>query len=236
MKRKTPPTNLKLEANIIKALNHIRNNYSYTEPKRFEQDPLFEEVKISRVFVTIIKKLGIIEYPIPAHIVITNKIDTIPARQIHLALNEYSNESQKRSTKKKQKQKAKELAKIQAQIRFENKQKLRGFNTQANELAYKEALRNAPPMPEVTNMQVPTYPQGAQHTPSFVPNLFDVQGAYYPQMNNEFNGKDFIDTINAMLPKNYKIQDMLNSFKAALRQEIKDELRREIINELVSKG
>jgi hypothetical protein len=53
--------------------------------------------------------------------------------------------SQKRNKKIKDKIKAQELAKIQAQIRFENKQKLRGTN---NDNGYQEALRNAVPPPQ----------------------------------------------------------------------------------------
>jgi tRNA A37 threonylcarbamoyladenosine dehydratase len=55
-------------------------------------------------------------------------------------------------------------------------------------------------------------------------------------MNEQLAVNEIMGMINSFLPKNYQIQDILNGYKAALREEIKDELRREIINELVSKG
>lgn len=247
MKKKTTPINLTIEANIIKALNHLRNNYSYVEPKRFDQEEVFRDVKLTRVFVTIIKHLGIIEYPIPAHIVVTNKIETISPREIHLAIAEYAKASQKRAAKKKQKIKAQELAKVQAKLRFENKRKLRGVN---NDNGYQEALRNAVPPPQPSfNDAYNTFfnrlnPLANASTPPPQPqNLFNVQGAYYPQMNTnmpetsgELSTKELLDMMDTILPKGFKIPDMLKAMKAALREEIKDELRREIIADLVSKS
>lgn len=240
MKKKTTPINLTIEANIIKALNHLRNNYSYVEPKRFDQEEVFRDVKLTRVFVTIIKHLGIIEYPIPAHIVVTNKIETITPREIHLAIAEYAKASQKRAAKKKQKIKAQELAKVQAKLRFENKRKLRGVN---NDNGYQEALRNAVPPPQPSfNDAYNTFfnrlnPLANAPTPPPQPqNLFNVQGAYYPTINDEIGIKQLLDSMDSILPKGFKIEDMLKSLKAALREELKDELRKEIINELISKG
>jgi hypothetical protein len=234
MKNKKTATNLRLEANIIKALNHLRNNYSYTDPKRFDAEAIFREVKLSRVFSTIIKNLGIIEYPIPAHVVLTDKIDIVTPREIHLALNEYQYASQRRTAKKKQKIKAQELAKIQAKLRFENKQKLRGSNTKISNDALMELLRNAPSLPD-NDLGYQKALRNAPPPPQ-AQNLFNVQGAYYPPMNEQLAVNEIMGMINSFLPKNYQIQDILNGYKAALREEIKDELRREIINELVSKG
>jgi hypothetical protein len=234
MKNKKTATNLRLEANIIKALNHLRNNYSYTDPKRFDAEAIFREVKLSRVFSTIIKNLGIIEYPIPAHVVLTNKIDIITPREIHLALNEYQYASQKRAAKKKQKIKAQELAKIQAKLRFENKQKLYGAKKGISNDALMELLRNAPSLPN-NDLGFAEALRNAPPPPQ-AQNLFNVQGAYYPPMNEQIAVNEIMGMINSFLPKNYQIQDILNGYKAALREEIKDELRREIINELISKG
>ena len=234
MKNKKTATNLRLEANIIKALNHLRNNYSYTDPKRFDAEAIFREVKLSRVFSTIIKNLGIIEYPIPAHVVLTNKIDIITPREIHLALNEYQYASQRRTAKKKQKIKAQELAKIQAKLRFENKQKLYGAKKGISNDALMELLRNAPSLPN-NDLGFAEALRNAPPPPQ-AQNLFNVQGSYYPQMNEQIAVNEIMGMINSFLPKNYQIQDILNGYKAALREEIKDELRREIINELISKG
>jgi hypothetical protein len=55
-------------------------------------------------------------------------------------------------------------------------------------------------------------------------------------MKDQLALNEIMDMVNSFLPKNYKIQDILNGYKAALREEIKDELRREIISELISKG
>lgn len=247
MKNKKTPINLRLEANIIKALNHLRNNYSYTDPKRFYAEPIFKEVKLSRVFCTIIKNLGIISYPVPAHVVITNKIDTISPREIHLALNEYQYASQKRVLKKKQKIKALELAKVQSKLRFENKQKLRGTNTKISNDALMEALRNAPSLPtnDLINLMGGHnknndlgYQEALRNAvpPPQAQNLFNVQGAYYPPMNQDFSVKQLLDGINAVLPRGFKLDDMLKALKAAMREELKEELRKEIINELVSKA
>jgi hypothetical protein len=234
MKNKKTATNLRLEANIIKALNHLRNNYSYTDPKRFDAEAIFKEVKLSRVFSTIIKTLGIIEYPMPAHVVLTDKIDIITPREIHLALNEYQYASQRRSAKKKQKIKAQELAKIQAKLRFENKQKLYGAKKGISNDALMELLRNAPSLPN-NDLGFAEALRNAPPPPQ-AQNLFNVQGAYYPQMNQDFSVKQLLDGIDAVLPRGFKLDDMLKALKAAMREEIKDELRREIINELVSKG
>lgn len=248
MKNKKTAINLRLEANIIKALNHLRNNYSYTDPKRFNAEAIFKEVKLSRVFGTIIKTLGIIEYPMPAHVVLTDKIDIITPREIHLALNEYQYASQRRCTKKKQKIKAQELAKIQSKLRFENKQKLRGANSKISNDALMEALRNAPSLPtnDLINLMGGFnqknndlgYQEALRNAPPppQAQNLFNVQGAYYPPMNQDLNVKQLLDGIDAVLPRGFKLDDMLKTLKAAMREEIKDELRKEIINELISKG
>jgi hypothetical protein len=178
--------------------------------------------------------MGVIEYPKKGHIKLTEKIDTITPIEVHKEVNAYQHASQKRNKKIKDKLKAKELAKIQAQIRFENKQKLRGFNTKANNDALNELLRNAPSLPnndlgyQEALRNAPPPPQAQ--------NLFNVQGTYYPQMKDQLALNEIMDMVNSFLPKNYKIQDILNGYKSALREEIKDELRREIINELISKG
>lgn len=214
MKKKSTPLNLQAEAKIIKALNFLRNNFSKQIGQPWNYQQLYNEVSMTRTFPTILKNMGIIEYPKKGHIKLTEKIDTITPREIHKEINAYHNASQKRNKKIKDKIKAKEIAKIQAQIRFENKQKLRGTN---NDNGYQEALRNAPPPPQAQN-------------------LFNVQGAYYPTMNQEVSVKQFLDGIDAVLPRGFKLDDMLKTLKAAMREEIKDELRKEIINELISKG
>ena len=228
------PLNLQAEAKIIKALNYLRNNFSKNIGQPWDSEKFYAEVSITRTFATILKNMGVIEYPKKGHIKLTEKIDTITPIEVHKEVNAYQHASQKRNKKIKDKLKAKELAKIQAQIRFENKQKLRGFNTKANNDALKELLRNAPSLPnndlgyQEALRNAPPPPQAQ--------NLFNVQGAYYPQMKDQLALNEIMDMVNSFLPKNYKIQDILNGYKAALREEIKDELRREIINELVSKG
>jgi len=214
MKKKNTSINLQAEAKIIKALNFLRNNFSKQIGQPWNYQQLYDEVSMTRTFPTILKNMGIIEYPKKGHIKLTEKIDTITPREIHKEINAYHNASQKRNKKIKDKIKAQELAKIQAQIRCENKQKLRGIN---NDNGYQEALRNAPPPPQAQN-------------------LFNVQGAYYPTMNQEVSVKQFLDGIDAVLPRGFKLDDMLKTLKAAMREEIKDELRKEIINELISKG
>ena len=228
------PLNLQAEAKIIKALNYLRNNFSKTIGQPWDSEQFYAEVSITRTFATILKNMGVIEYPKKGYIKLTEKIDTITPLEVHKEINAYQHASQKRNKKIKDKLKAKELAKIQAQIRFENKQKLRGINTQADDLGYQEALRNAVPPP-------PQF-KGSGYTATIDQeelrkhNLFNVQGAYYPQMNDQLALNEIMDMVNSFLPKNYQIQDILNGYKAALREEIKDELRREIINELISKG
>jgi hypothetical protein len=228
------PLNLQAEAKIIKALNYLRNNFSKTNGQPWDSEQFYDEVSITRTFATILKNMGVIEYPKKGHIKLTEKIDTITPREIHKQINAYQTESLKRNKKIKDRLKAKELAKVQAQIRFENKQKLRGINTQADDLGYQEALRNAVPPP-------PQF-KGSGYTATIDQeelrkhNLFNVQGAYYPQMKDQLAANEIMDMVNSFLPKNYKIQDILNGYKAALREEIKDELRREIISELISKG
>jgi hypothetical protein len=228
------PLNLQAEAKIIKGLNYLRNNFSKTIGQKWDSELFYEEVSITRTFATILKNMGVIEYPKKGYIKLTEKIDTITPREVHKEVNAYQHASQKRNKKIKDKLKAKELAKIQSQIRFENKQKLRGFNTQANDLGYQEALRNAvPPPPQFKSSG---YTATIDQEELRKQNLFNVQGAYYPQMNEQLAVNEIMGMINSFLPKNYQIQDILNGYKAALREEIKDELRREIINELVSKG
>jgi hypothetical protein len=228
------PLNLQAEAKIIKALNYLRNNFSKNIGQPWDSEKFYAEVSITRTFATILKNMGVIEYPKKGHIKLTEKIDTITPIEVHKEVNAYQHASQKRNKKIKDKLKAKELAKIQAQIRFENKQKLRGFNTKANNDALNELLRNAPSLPnndlgyQEALRNAPPPPQAQ--------NLFNVQGAYYPQMKDQLALNEIMDMVNSFLPKNYKIQDILNGYKAALREEIKDELRREIINELISKG
>jgi hypothetical protein len=217
MKKQSTPLNLQAEAKIIKALNFLRNNFSKQIGQPWNYQSLYNEVSMTRTFPTILKNMGIIEYPKKGHIKLTEKIDTITPREIHKEINAYHNASQKRNKKLKDKIKAKELAKIQAQIRFDNKRKLWVKN---NDNGYQEALRNAVPPP--------TTPQAQ--------NLFNVQGAYYPTMNQEVSVKQFLDGIDAVLPRGFKLDDMLKTLKAAMREEIKDELRKEIINELISKG
>jgi hypothetical protein len=245
------PLNLQAEAKIIKALNYLRNNFSKTIGQPWDSEQFYAEVSITRTFATILKNMGVIEYPKKGHIKLTEKIDTITPIEVHKEVNAYQHASQKRNKKIKDKLKAKELAKIQAQIRFENKQKLRGFNTKANNDALNELLRNAPSLPnndlgyqEALRNAVPPPPQfkGSGYTATIDQeelrkhNLFNVQGAYYPQMKDQLALNEIMDMVNSFLPKNYQIQDILNGYKAALREEIKDELRREIINELISKG
>jgi hypothetical protein len=229
------PLNLQAEAKIIKALNYLRNNFSKTIGQPWDSEQFYAEVSITRTFATILKNMGVIEYPKKGHIKLTEKIDTITPLEVHKEVNAYQHASQKRNKKIKEKLKAKELAKIQAQIRFENKQKLRGFNTQANDLGYQEALRNAVPPPQQLSgnggyKAIIDQEELRKH------NLFNVQGAYYPQMKDQLAVNEIMDMVNSFLPKNYQIQDILNGYKAALREEIKDELRREIISELISKG
>jgi hypothetical protein len=228
------PLNLQAEAKIIKALNYLRNNFSKNIGQPWDSEKFYAEVSITRTFATILKNMGVIEYPKKGHIKLTEKIDTITPIEVHKEVNAYQHASQKRNKKIKDKLKAKELAKIQAQIRFENKQKLRGFNTKANNDALNELLRNAPSLPnndlgyQEALRNAPPPPQAQ--------NLFNVQGAYYPQMKDQLALNEIMDMVNSFLPKNYKIQDILNGYKSALREEIKDELRREIISELISKG
>jgi len=227
------PLNLQAEAKIIKGLNYLRNNFSKTIEQPWDCEDLYIEVNITRTFVTILKNMGVIVYPKRGYIQLTEKIDTITPREVHKEINAYQIESLKRNKKIKDRLKAKELAKVQAQIRFENKQKLRG-TTKANDLGFEEALRNAvPPPPQFKGSG---YTAIIDQEELRKHNLFNVQGAYYPQMKDQLAVNEIMDIINSLLPKNYQIQDILNGYKAALREEIKDELRREIINELVSKG
>lgn len=207
------PLNLQAEAKIIKALNYLRNNFSKTIGQPWDSEQFYKDVNITRTFATILKNIGVIEYPKRGHIKLNEKIDSITAREIHKEINAYQHASQKRNKKIKDKLKAKELAKIQAKMRFENKQKLHG--TSNGNGGYKAIIDQD----ELLNH-----------------NLFNVQGAYYPLMNEQLAVNEIMAMINSFLPKNYQIQDILNGYKAALREEIKDELRREIINELVSKG
>ena len=195
MKKQSTPLNLQAEAKIIKGLNYLRNKFSKTQGQQWDCEGLYKEVQITRTFVTILKNMGVIEYPKRGYIKLTEKIDTITPREVHKAINLYQVVSQKRNKKIKDKIKAQELAKIQSQIRFENKQKLRGTN---NDLGYKEALRNAVPPP--------TQP------------ITNLQGAYYPPT----------------IP--LTITEAMVILKNAIRAELKEELRREIIAELVSKG
>jgi hypothetical protein len=219
------PLNLQAEAKIIKALNYLRNNFSKNIGQPWDSEKFYAEVSITRTFATILKNMGVIEYPKKGHIKLTEKIDTITPIEVHKEVNAYQHASQKRNKKIKDKLKAKELAKIQAQIRFENKQKLRGFNTKANNDALKELLRNAPSLPnndlgyQEALRNAPPPPQAQ--------NLFNVQGAYYPQMKDQLALNEIMDMVNSFLPKNYKIQDILNGYKAALREEIKDELEKQ---------
>jgi hypothetical protein len=227
------PLNLQAEAKIIKALNYLRNNFSKTNGQPWDSEQFYAEVSITRTFATILKNMGVIEYPKKGHIKLTEKIDTITPREIHKEINAYQIESLKRNKKIKDRLKAKELAKVQAQIRFENKQKLRG-TTKANDLGFEEALRNAvPPPPQFKGSG---YTAIIDQEELRKHSLFNVQGAYYPQMKDQLAVNEIMDMINSFLPKNYKIQDILNGYKSAMREEIKDELRREIINELISKG
>jgi hypothetical protein len=207
------PLNLQAEAKIIKALNYLRNNFSKTNGQPWDSEQFYKDVNITRTFATILKNIGVIEYPKRGYIKLNEKIDTITAREIHKEINAYQHASQKRNKKIKDKLKAKELAKIQAKMRFENKQKLNGTSNGSG--GYKAIIDQD----ELLNH-----------------NLFNVQGAYYPPMNEQLAVNEIMGMINSFLPKNYQIQDILNGYKAALREEIKDELRREIINELVSKG
>ncbi len=207
------PLNLQAEAKIIKALNYLRNKFSKTIGQPWDSEQFYKDVNITRTFATILKNIGIIEYPKRGYIKLTEKIDTITPREIHKEINAYQIASQKRNKKIKDKLKAKELAKVQAQIRFENKQKLHGTNNGNG--GYKAIIDQD---------------ELRKH------NLFNVQGAYYPQMKDQIAVNEIMDMVNSFLPKNYQIQDILNGYKAALREEIKDELRREIISELISKG
>jgi hypothetical protein len=215
MKKKSTSINLQSEAKIIKGLNYLRNNFSKSIGQPWDSEALYQEVSITRTFATILKNMGVIEYPKKGHIKLTEKIDTITPREIHKEINAYQTASQKRNKKIKDKIKAQELAKIQAQIRFENKQKLRGTN---NDNGYQEALRNAVPPPQQLIGTSSGYTAIIDQEKLRNVPATNVQGAYYP----------------STIP--ISVTEAMAILKNALRAEIKEELRREIINELVSKG
>jgi hypothetical protein len=113
MKKKSTSINLQSEAKIIKGLNYLRNNFSKSIGQPWDSEALYQEVSITRTFATILKNMGVIEYPKKGHIKLTEKIDTITPREIHKEINAYQTASQKRNKKIKDKIKAQELAKIQ---------------------------------------------------------------------------------------------------------------------------
>lgn len=201
MKKKSTSINLQAEAKIIKAINFLRNNFSKSIGQPWDCEALYKEVSITRTFATILKNMGIIEYPKKGYIKLTEKIDTTTPREIHKEINAYQNASQKRNKKIKDKIKAQELAKVQAKIRFENKQKLRGTS---NDNGYQEALRNAvpPPTQPITNLQGAYYPQ--------------PQEAYYPQPTT-------ISVTEAMAI-------LKNALRAELKEEIRREVINELVS------
>ena len=205
-KRSKLPTNLKIEAKIINCLNYLRDNYNKEEPKRFNAVLFTKQLNISATITTIFKNLGIIMPHKNSCITITDKLNEITPRQIHIAINDYKTESRIRIKKRDDKIKAKELAKVQAQMQFDNKQKLSDIKNNSGYKAVidQEELRK-------------------QH-------LFNVKDAFYPKQTDMY----FPPVSNKFAP--ITVEEALSLLKQAMKAELRESLRKEIIQELINKN
>jgi hypothetical protein len=248
-KRSKLNVNLKIEAKIINCLNYLREIYDKEEPRSFDSVTFTKQFNISATLTTILKNLGIIIPQKNSCITITDKLNEITPRQIHIAINDYKTESRIRVKKRDDKIKAKELAKIQTQLQFENKQKLSGnANKKINNDALMELLRNAPLLPknEINNMQA------GQHFPK---SAKDPQQHGKSTLNIKTMNKDMIfqqrdEFLNAYYPKQTDmyfppiankfekptVEEALSILKQAMKAELRETLRKEIIQELINKN
>jgi hypothetical protein len=206
MKKSSKTTNLKVEAKILKGLNYLRNNFSQTEALPWDNNVFHSECQTTRTFSTVLVNLGVIKHPSRGKILLTEKINSITPREIHLAMKKYATESVKRNNKLKEKLKAKELAKIQAQMQFENKQKLAG---KKNNSGYKAVIDQ-----EELRKQ----------------NLFNLQDAFYPKQTDMY----FPPVANKF--EKPTVEEALSILKQAMKAELRETLRKEIIQELINKN
>jgi hypothetical protein len=248
-KRSKLNVNLKIEAKIINCLNYLREIYDKEEPRSFDSVTFTKQFNISATLTTILKNLGIIIPQKNSCITITDKLNEITPRQIHIAINDYKTESRIRVKKRDDKIKAKELAKIQTQLQFENKQKLSGnANKKINNDALMELLRNAPLLPknEINNMQA------GQHFPKSAkdPQQHGKSTLNTKTVNKELIFKERDQFLNAYYPKQSDmyfppiankfekptVEEALSILKQAMKAELRETLRKEIIQELINKN
>ena len=208
-KRSKLSTNLKVEAKIINCLNYLRDNYDKQEPKFFNSVSFTKQLNISATITTIFKNLGIIIPHKNSLITITDKLNEITPRQIHIAINDYKTESRIRVKKRDDKIKAKELAKIQAQMQFDNKQKLSGTKNNSGYKAVidQEELRKQH-LFGINNLK-----------DAFYPKQTDM---YFPPVSNKFEKPT--------------VEEALSILKQAMKAELRETLRKEIIQELINKN
>jgi hypothetical protein len=202
-KRSKLNVNLKIEAKIINCLNYLRESYDKEEPRSFDSVTFTKQFNISATLTTILKNLGIIISQKNSCITITDKLNEITPRQIHIAINDYKTESRIRIKKRDDKIKAKELAKVQAQLQFESKSKLHGQSTSNTKTINKELI----------------FKERDQFLNAFYPKQSDM---YFPPVANNFPTPTVSEAINIL--------------KQAIKAEMKETLRKEIIQELINKN
>jgi hypothetical protein len=209
MKKSNKSVNLQVEAKILKGLNYLRNNFSETEALPWDNNVFHSECQTTRTFSTILVKLGVIKHPKKGIILLTDKFNSITPREIHLEMRKYATESVKRNNKLKEKLKAKELAKIQAQMQFENKQKLTGTK---NNSGYKAVIDQE----ELRKQHL----FGTDNLKdAFYPKQTDM---YFPPIANKFEKPT--------------VEEALSILKQAMKAELRETLRKEIIQELINKN
>lgn len=93
--------NLKIE----KAINHLIQNFALVEARKFNNKQFHEHFGITASFITVLKKLGYITFPVTGHLLLTDKIFNLSIEDLKKQINLYANSSKTKANSKPKKAK-----------------------------------------------------------------------------------------------------------------------------------
>jgi hypothetical protein len=91
--------NLKIE----KAINHLIQNFALVEARKFNNKQFHQHFGITASFITVLKKLGYITFPVAGHLLLTDKIFNLSIEDLKKQINLYATSSKSKPKTKKTK-------------------------------------------------------------------------------------------------------------------------------------
>jgi hypothetical protein len=91
--------NLKIE----KAINHLIQNFALVEARKFNNKQFHQHFGITASFITVLKKLGYITFPVAGHLLLTDKIFNLSIEDLKKQINLYATSSKTKAKPKSKK-------------------------------------------------------------------------------------------------------------------------------------